>query len=143
MRSDFEKELENLINRYSKENDSNTPDFILARYLNKVLINFNAAVLDREQWYNREKHVEDINDGQLKIPEFDTLSTGSNVIIGDNKGETGDQNQSNVFIGYNNGYTTTGNDSNFIGRPAGKELTEQNMINILVDKGYTVLKEKL
>ena len=29
----FERELESLINRFSKENDSNTPDFILAQYL--------------------------------------------------------------------------------------------------------------
>ena len=32
--SQFQKELTALINEYSKENDSDTPDFILARYLN-------------------------------------------------------------------------------------------------------------
>lgn len=60
MKSEFEKELEILINKYSKENDSNTPDFILARYLNAVLDNFSAAVMDREQWYGRGIHFEDI-----------------------------------------------------------------------------------
>ena len=30
---DFEEELKTLINRCSKENESNTPDFILAQYL--------------------------------------------------------------------------------------------------------------
>ena len=60
MESLFEKELTELINRYSKENDSDTPDFILARYMNAALENFNAAVNDREQWYGREKHVEDL-----------------------------------------------------------------------------------
>lgn len=60
MKSEFEKELEAIINRYSKENDSDTPDFILARYLNQCLDNFSAAIKDREQWYCREKHVEDI-----------------------------------------------------------------------------------
>ena len=59
MKSEFLQELEDLINRYNKENDSDTPDFILAKYLNSVLNNFNAAVLEREQWYGREKHVED------------------------------------------------------------------------------------
>jgi hypothetical protein len=60
MESQFQKDLAELINRYSKENDSDTPDFILARYLNAVLENFNAAVLDREQWYGRVRHVEDM-----------------------------------------------------------------------------------
>jgi hypothetical protein len=49
----FEKELEHLINRYSKENDSNTPDFILAQYLQGCLDVFNTAVQQRETWYGR------------------------------------------------------------------------------------------
>ena len=69
MESQFQKDLAALINEYSKENDSDTPDFILARYLNAVLDNFNAAVLDREQWYGRHKHVEDIGLGSP--PEYD------------------------------------------------------------------------
>ena len=69
MESQFEKDLAALINEYSKENDSDTPDFILARYLNAVLDNYNAAVMDREQWYGRIKHVED------NIPDYD--GTGS------------------------------------------------------------------
>jgi len=73
METEFEKRLAALINEYSKENDSDTPDFILARYLNEVLKNFNAAVLDREQWYGRGKHIEDLNhivpdDLNYKIP---------------------------------------------------------------------------
>ena len=63
MESQFQKDLAALINEYSKENDSDTPDFILARYLNAVLDNFNAAVMDREQWYGRHQHVEDIGLG--------------------------------------------------------------------------------
>jgi len=69
MESQFQKELAKLINEYSKENDSDTPDFILARYLNAVLDNFNAAVMDREQWYGRIRHVEDIGLGNP--PEYD------------------------------------------------------------------------
>jgi len=69
MESQFQKDLAELINRYSKENDSDTPDFILARYLNAVLENFNAAVMDREQWYGRHRHVEDM--GLVKPPDYD------------------------------------------------------------------------
>jgi hypothetical protein len=47
----FERELESLINRYSKENDSNTPDFILAQYIVGCLTAFNNAVQRREAWY--------------------------------------------------------------------------------------------
>ena len=69
MESQFQKDLATLINEYSKENDSDTPDFILARYLNAVLDNFNAAVMDREQWYGRIPHVEDIGLGNP--PDYD------------------------------------------------------------------------
>ena len=31
--TDFKKELCELLNKYSKENESDTPDFILAEYL--------------------------------------------------------------------------------------------------------------
>lgn len=56
----FEKELTELINRYSKENESNTPDFILAKYMNAALENINAIINDREKWYGRQES--DYND---------------------------------------------------------------------------------
>jgi len=46
--------LQDLINRYSKENESDTPDFILASYLGRCLDNFNLCVKQREAWYGRE-----------------------------------------------------------------------------------------
>lgn len=49
----FEKELRNLINRYSQENGSDTPDFILAEYLNNCLKIFNDTLTKREKWYGR------------------------------------------------------------------------------------------
>ena len=61
MKSEFVKELTELLNRYSKENNSDTPDFILANYLSTALDNFDAAVKERELWYGREKHVEDLD----------------------------------------------------------------------------------
>lgn len=54
METQFEKQLTALINEHSLENDSDTPDFILARYLKTCLENFNAAVREREEWYGRQ-----------------------------------------------------------------------------------------
>lgn len=50
-RTAFENELMQLINKHSRENVSNTPDFILAAYLMACLDAFNAASNGREQWY--------------------------------------------------------------------------------------------
>jgi len=49
----FEKELQELINKHSEENASNTPDFILSQYLKACLIAFNTAIQRRETWYGR------------------------------------------------------------------------------------------
>jgi hypothetical protein len=49
----FRDALRDLINGHSKENGSNTPDFILARYLDVCLQNFDLAVKERERWYGR------------------------------------------------------------------------------------------
>ena len=54
MNDAFEKELETLINRHCKENESNTPDFILAQYVAGCLAAFNTAVQQRETWYGRD-----------------------------------------------------------------------------------------
>ncbi len=53
METDFEKELGRLINRYSVENESNTPDFILAQYMRECLDAFNKASNRREQWFGK------------------------------------------------------------------------------------------
>jgi len=50
----FETELCQLLNRYSGENDSNTPDFILCQYIITSLAAFNTAVQQRETWYGRD-----------------------------------------------------------------------------------------
>lgn len=48
------KDLESLLNKYSAENPSNTPDFILAGYMIGCLEIFEAAVNGRETWYGRK-----------------------------------------------------------------------------------------
>lgn len=59
--SEFEKELESLINRHSMENPSNTPDFILAQYLASCMASFNTAIQQRENWYGRDPRPTEIN----------------------------------------------------------------------------------
>lgn len=49
----FRTELEKLINRESRENGSDTPDFILADYLQDCLNSWDKAVSAREKWYGR------------------------------------------------------------------------------------------
>lgn len=48
---EFIEELDALLNRYSKENGSNTPDFILGNYLRNCLDAWNEATKARDQWY--------------------------------------------------------------------------------------------
>lgn len=48
--SEFEKDLTKLINRYSLEAGSDTPDYILAEYLMGCLETFNDSVRRRSDW---------------------------------------------------------------------------------------------
>lgn len=50
----FEKELEKLINYHSIENESDTPDFILAEYMKACLDAFNVGTRKRDKWYGRD-----------------------------------------------------------------------------------------
>lgn len=50
----LQKELEALINTHSAENESDTPDYILASYVSDCLSAFNRAVNQREAWYGRK-----------------------------------------------------------------------------------------
>jgi hypothetical protein len=47
----FRSDLEDLINKWSMENRSNTPDFILAEYLMSCLRSFEHATKARALWY--------------------------------------------------------------------------------------------
>lgn len=67
-RPTFEKALERLINCYSLESGSNTPDFILVEYLKSSLINFHQATRLRDNWYGGRRSV--IND-QAELWEND------------------------------------------------------------------------
>ena len=48
------EDLTALLNRHSRENQSDTPDFILATYLERCLEAFEAASNHRGQWWSPE-----------------------------------------------------------------------------------------
>jgi hypothetical protein len=54
----LEERIRSAINSLSAENDSNTPDFILASYLLDCLKAFNSATNARTKWYTPEANAE-------------------------------------------------------------------------------------
>ena len=50
MQKSLQDELSSLLNRYSRENDSNTPDFILANFMMMCLRAGEYLINMREQW---------------------------------------------------------------------------------------------
>ncbi len=52
----LEGRIREAVNSVSAENESDTPDFILAQFLIGCLNVFNGAVNKREQWYGRGKN---------------------------------------------------------------------------------------
>ena len=59
-RPSFKQALTTLINQYSKENGSDTPDFILAKYLTDTLKAFNRATNTRSVWYDEDECLEEL-----------------------------------------------------------------------------------
>lgn len=56
--ADFVIELQHLINCHSMEADSDTPDFILARYMQNCLDAFAVATRQRDDWYKLKQEAE-------------------------------------------------------------------------------------
>ncbi len=50
-RIDFSAELERLVNRFSIDNKSNTPDYLLAEFMLHCLAAFETTSLRREAWF--------------------------------------------------------------------------------------------
>lgn len=61
----FTNELERLINRYSKEKASSTPDYILAEYLVNCLNSFDNATRNRDTHKNSIPIISEINLDEL------------------------------------------------------------------------------
>ncbi|HDZ14030.1 hypothetical protein LCGC14_0756740 [marine sediment metagenome] len=53
-KTELEKKLRELLNNESREQDSNTPDFILAEFMVNCLDAFELANNKREVWYGVE-----------------------------------------------------------------------------------------
>lgn len=54
------REIASVLNRHSMEKHSNTPDFILAKYLTNCLRAFDIAMQEREVYFNQDiKHESD------------------------------------------------------------------------------------
>jgi hypothetical protein len=58
-------ELQQLLNKHSAENASNTPDFLLANFLMGVLRNYNETVSARDKWFGVDVWA---NDKLLEFP---------------------------------------------------------------------------
>ncbi len=65
------EDIRDAINRHSAENASNTPDFILAQYLEGCLAAFNTAVQEREAWHGRDPRPTAVA-AQQATPESET-----------------------------------------------------------------------
>lgn len=70
----FAERLSALLNSYSMENRSNTPDFILAEYMLNCLRAFETASLSREDWYG-----ESFSPGGKSGPVPDSSREGDDV----------------------------------------------------------------
>lgn len=49
------RQLSGILNTASRENASDTPDFILAEYMLNALAIFERATIQRDNWYGRLK----------------------------------------------------------------------------------------
>ena len=56
-RPTFRESLTQLINQYSKENSSNTPDYLLANFLIGCMDTFDLTVSRRDEWFGRENKI--------------------------------------------------------------------------------------
>jgi len=72
MKRTFLKEISEVINRYSKENGSNTPDFILAKYVEDCIRVFNEAVNTRSDWYGHKPSISNEITIDLESPPVGT-----------------------------------------------------------------------
>jgi len=69
MGDNFRKELETLLNKNCQENISDTPDFILAKYLVDCLAAFDQATIRRTAWYNKPSGITEIMGSKVELTE--------------------------------------------------------------------------
>ncbi len=66
-KTELEKKLAGLINSECRENDSNTPDFLLAEFMMNCLDAFELASNKREVWFG--VHLDILNDWERLIDQ--------------------------------------------------------------------------
>jgi len=76
----FKKELESLINSYSVENESDTPDYILTEYLRGCLAIFASAVRLRDMFFEFKPWKElDVEEDGIKQREEGVSDSGKEI----------------------------------------------------------------
>ena len=60
----LQSDIKNILNKHYAENESDTPDFILAEYLIQCLGSFNKSTVKRDKWYR--VRLEPTKVGQIK-----------------------------------------------------------------------------
>lgn len=55
--SDFRREIATVINRFSRENGSDTPDYVLAIFIDKAIDAFDSATRRRTHHYGFEREI--------------------------------------------------------------------------------------
>lgn len=56
---ELKNELETLLNKYSVENGSDTPDFLLAQYILDCILSYQSIVTKRDKWFGVDMWSED------------------------------------------------------------------------------------
>lgn len=65
-KTEFERELEGLINKYSSQSESDSPDFMLAEYLINCLNNFNPVTRKKGRWNANVGYKSDVMKGDAE-----------------------------------------------------------------------------
>jgi len=74
----FDRELELLLNRHSVENNSNTPDFVLASLLKATLATWDLHTKERDRWFGNRSILGPANDyPAVPTDEVSLLPTSS------------------------------------------------------------------
>jgi hypothetical protein len=80
IKTGFRCELECLINSHSMENDSNTPDFVLAEFMNDCLRAFDKATNRRNEWYRELAELVDENYERQAKDQHRERDTGEGLV---------------------------------------------------------------
>jgi len=73
---DLRDDVRDLLNRHSRENASNTPDFILADFLMSCLEAFEFGVQERESWYGIKTGPKVGDDAKAESPAGNAVPAG-------------------------------------------------------------------